>query len=1066
MKTLLMFLSLFSCSIAMPMQMPRMGGFGSKSEEVCVASPMAHLGPLYGYNIRLPQQFPQIQMPVWPQPPPNAWLPRIPSSHCQRSHQQHQSHLQSSPQKQYPPFGNGMFPFHQPPWHIPQVSECWLFNPYFGYFGYHGFGGRPPYYSEEMFEQDFEKPKEEDPPKVESTTAAPPTNSTVPETNSTQATVPVSGGSQGGNETSTTGNEAEVQNPGINLAPAVNVSGQDGPGSQVPPGPYQPTILENSPNPNLRGFPISRQWSQTSFPVGPRLMGPFYRNYPNQRSYQWPSLAYVSKQIVRPGNTAYQKVYPYISKSNSPNHVSNPANNRRKPQGPTKQPEEINGGLAGPKLGTAHKEEQIQNPKENSVTQRERITFPTRDPTSTWRNSQGYETNKSNYKLTPPQGSPSVPSVNSVDQPENYYPRVDSRRFPASIQASNFPKGIVSEPRKGPSDSEINPPEIKHGTHQTDEGPYPPKESFFLRSNTWNLQKGSPIFEDEPTKQEGSLLYPALGARENVPYPEYVPYDPQRSSLYARGNMWDEGDEFPGTFRPAGQPGNPLHSLNSPSGQRHRSTDNEEDPIDPTGDEFYRGPDAGGKESNFKGSQVRYRERYPYAPSHPSKPKEYPQHSTDNLERQRNPSYGEYYPWHFPPYNFAPPLTPPRENSGYYYPPNALEQEESTPSPSWGSWDQKNYVPAKKGRIPYYNRYFWDQATNLHKSAASALEQREHQPHSSSFPAGLRGSLTYQETENLNYDSVHNNRINTPEKGQFPVTDSVIQNNLIYQGEVYSYSPASQRSPCCAGESPGPRESPLISLDYSPPFGLVSGDDGERNPPTTEGIHMKHARHIIYSTDIQPNQRNSSEKNLSEKGANPDPFRADTAMLKKSSPCSKRSPAGQTESVPFSEADSLQANMPCRKSNLRGEGNNVLAKILGVNQFNARTSNLIPEELEAPEENLGPENIQSEGGGSEGRVKQKGVPNIQKVPCLHSKLKDHLLSSTGAPLGKRRPGLSTGEPAMVSAQPSSTLTGLTAREQLGGTNIDPLVASEPPLSFPSLSIPKNAEFQDCLLLHS
>ncbi|XP_074084494.1 enamelin [Macrotis lagotis] len=908
-----------------------------------------------------------------------------------------------------------------------------------------------------MYEQDFEQPKEEDPPKVESTTAAPPANATASENNSTQPTVPSPGGSQGGNETGPTGNDAQAQNPGnnqglypgVHLSPTVNVSSYNVPGSQIPQIPNQPSIFENSPNPNFRSFPMVKQWSQTGFPSGPGINSPFYRNYLNQRTYPWYNLAYVSKQIVGPENIAYQKVYPYISKSNSPNHVSSPTNIY-----PTKHPEEANGESVDPKHGTAHRDEQNQNPKENPETQRDRTAFPTRlpIPTSTWGSSQGYETNKSNYKL-PPLG----PSVNSVDQHESsYYPRVDSRRFPAGIQTSNFPKGMASEPRKGSSDTEIK--EMKHGTHHpeyTEESPYPPRESFFLGSNTWNFQQGSPNFEDEPVKQEGLLLYPTFGVRRNVPYPEFTPYDPQRNSPYARGGMWEDQDDFPGTLKPAGQPGNPSPSQNTPSGHRHPSTYNEEDPIDPTGDEFYQGSTAWGKESNFKESQVRYREKYLRGPSNPSEPNEFLQHSTNNLPRQRDFPYGKNYPWHpeghVPSYNMAP---LPRGNSGYYYPLHAFEREESRPSLSWGSWDQKNYVPKEKGRMPYYSGNPW----NLYKSIANALNERENQYPSSNFPAGLKGNPGYQEAENLNYDSEQINRADLPEKGQFANPESVIQNNPINQGEAMSYPPASERNPCCAGDPEGLKDSPLVPLDYSPPFGIVSGEYEERKTVYSEGSHTKHARHIIYPPGIQPNQQNSSEK-----GENPDLPREDIGTLEKNVPCSKRSKVDLTGNVAFSETDSLHTNAPRCKSNFRGDGNKVLAKLFGINQFNERTSNLIPEELEAPEESSKPENIPSERGRSEGNMKQKGVPSIQKVPCLHSIQEKFLPPSTDPPLGKGISDPSEGEPTIVSAQPSSTLNGLAAREQLSGTNIDSPIASESPLSFP-----RNAEFQvpDCLLLQS
>lgn len=41
---------------------------------------MTQLGPSYGYGMQPPQLFPQYQMPMWPQPPPNTGRPKKPSS--------------------------------------------------------------------------------------------------------------------------------------------------------------------------------------------------------------------------------------------------------------------------------------------------------------------------------------------------------------------------------------------------------------------------------------------------------------------------------------------------------------------------------------------------------------------------------------------------------------------------------------------------------------------------------------------------------------------------------------------------------------------------------------------------------------------------------------------------------------------------------------------------------------------------------------------------------------------------------------------------------------------------
>ena len=135
------------------------------------------------------------------------------------------------------------------------ISIFFLQNPFFGFFGYHGFGGRPPYYSEEMFE-DFEKPKEEDPPKTETPATDPSVNSTVPETNSTQPGAPSPRAGQGGNDTSPAGNNGQgpntVSNPTVQNNPVVNVSGQGVPRSQTPWRPSQTNVHENYPHPNIR----------------------------------------------------------------------------------------------------------------------------------------------------------------------------------------------------------------------------------------------------------------------------------------------------------------------------------------------------------------------------------------------------------------------------------------------------------------------------------------------------------------------------------------------------------------------------------------------------------------------------------------------------------------------------------------------------------------------------------------------------------------------------------------------------------------------------------------------
>ncbi|NP_059496.1 enamelin precursor [Mus musculus] len=383
--SLLVFLGLLGVSAAMPFQMPmpRMPGFSSKSEEMMRynqfnfmnAPPMMPMGP-YGNGMpmppHMPPQYPPYQMPMWPPPVPNGWqqppMPNFPSKtdQTQETAKPNQTNPQEpQPQKQplkeppneaarakddaqppqpFPPFGNGLYPYPQPPWPIPQRGPPTAFgrpkfsneegNPYYAFFGYHGFGGRP-YYSEEMFE-DYEKPKEKDPPKPEDPPPDDPppeasTNSTVPDANATQS-IP-----EGGNDTSPIGNTGPGPNAGNNPTvqngvfppPKVNVSGQGVPKSQIPWRPSQPNIYENYPYPN---YPSERQW-QTTGTQGPRQNGPGYRNPQVERGPQWNSFAWEGKQATRPGNPTYGKP---PSPTSGVNYAGNPVHFGRNLPGPNK----------------------------------------------------------------------------------------------------------------------------------------------------------------------------------------------------------------------------------------------------------------------------------------------------------------------------------------------------------------------------------------------------------------------------------------------------------------------------------------------------------------------------------------------------------------------------------------------------------------------------------------------------------------------------------------------------------------------------------------------------------
>uniref|UniRef100_A0A2K5ZY26 Enamelin n=1 Tax=Mandrillus leucophaeus TaxID=9568 RepID=A0A2K5ZY26_MANLE len=1095
MKILLVFLGLLGNSVAMPMHMPRMPGFSSKSEEMMrynqfnfmTLPHLAHLGPFFGTG--LPQQFPQYQMPMWPQPPP--WHPQKPSGQKRhnKTDQTQETQKPNQTQSKKPPQKRPLKqPLHtpaqpeeeaQPPQRLPPpgygrppASNEEGGNPYFGYFGYHGFGGRPPYYSEEMFEQDFEKPKEEDPPKAESPGTEPTANSTVTETNSTQSNPK---GSQGGNDTSPTGNSIPGPNTGNNPPaqngivplPAVNTSGQGGPGSQIPWRPSQPNIRENHPNPNIRNFPSGRRWYPTGTAMGHRQNGPFYRNRQVQRGPQWNSFAWEGKQVVRPGNPVYHKVYLSTSRGNYPNYAGNPANLRRKPQGPNKHPMGTNVAPVGPKHGPVVHNEKIQNPREKHLGPKEQIIVPTKNPTSPGRNSQQYEVNKSNYKLPHSEGYTPVPNFNSVDQHENsYYPREDSRKVPNSdgqTQSQILPKGMVLEPRRIPYESETNQPELKHSAYQPAVHPEEipsAKEHFPAGRNTWDHQEISPPFKEHPGRQEEHLPHPSHGSRGRVFYPEYNPYDPRENSPYRRSNIWDERDDSPNTM---GQKESSLYPINTPD---HKETVpyNEEDPIDPTGDEVFPGQNRWGEELSFKGvPTVRHYEGEQYTSN---QPKEYPPYSLDNPSKPREDFYySEFYPWNpdenFPSYNTAPTMSPPTESRGYYVN-NAVRPEESNLFPSWNSWDHRIQAQGQKERRPYFNRNIWDQATHLQKAPARPPDQKGNQPYSSNTPVGLQKNPMWHEGEDLNY-GMQMTRMNSPEREHSSFPDFIPQSYPSGQKEAHLFH-LSQRGSCCTGSSTGPKDNPLALQDYTPSYGLAPGENQDTSPLYTEGSHSKHTRHIISPTSTLPGQRNSSEKMENE-----NPFRDDVSTLRRNTPCSINNQLGQKGIMPFPEVDSLQAkNTPCLKNDLGGDGNNILEQIFEDNQLNERTVDLTPEQLVigTPDEGSNPEGIQSQVQENESERQQQRPSNILHLPCFGSKLAKHHSSSTGTPSSNGRQSPFDGDSIMPTENPN-TLVELATGEQFKSTNADPLDAGEhSPFEFLQRGTNAEDQVQDCLLLQA
>ncbi|KAM4854970.1 enamelin [Thomomys bottae] len=1122
MKIFMVFLGLLGNSAAMPFQMPmpRMPGFSSKSEEMMRYSQFNFMSPPYmapmipfGNGLQFPQQFPQFQMPMWPQPPPSGWqnppTPKHQSNNDQTPDTQknNQTETNNQTQKQpstsppneptqgkeeatppqpFPPFGNGLFPFQQPPWPIPQrvpppgfgrpplSSEDGGGNPYFGYFGYHGFGGRP-YYSEEMFD-DYEKPKEKDPPKEESPATETSANSTITETNSTQ---PNAGGTQGGNDTSTTGNSAPGQNTGSNPTaqnrvfplPRVNVSGQAVTRNQIPWRPNQPNIYKNYPNPNIRNFPSGKQWHPTGTVTDHKQFGPFYQNEKVQRGPQWNSFAWEGKKTARPGNPTahpgnptthpgnptahpgnptahpgnpmYGKSYPPTSRVNYPNYAGNPVNFKRKPQGPNKQPVGTNAVSLGPKQGSVGRNENIQNPKVKSPGQK--IT-PTKATPAPWRNSPHYEINKPNYKVPRPEGNMIGPNFNSANQRENsYYPSGDSKRVPSSSAQTpnhNLPKGIALEPRRIPYESETKQHESNHNTHQpvyAKEIPSPTRERFPDGRNTWNHQGIPPPFKENPARHEKHLPHLSHGSSRNVFYPNYSPYYPRENSVYVGGNIWDERVDTPKAMR---QPENSQYVMNALD-QKDAVQYNEEDPIDPTGDESFTEQNKWGEdEMDYKGdSTIRPFKTQHYASN---QPKEYFPYSLGNPSKPREDFiYGEFYPWSpdetFPSYSPGPTLTPHVENGDYYLN-SAIGQEESTLFPSWNSWDHRIQTQEHKEREPYFNKIFWKQSTNLH--TANLPDQNENYLYPRNSPVGLQKNPTWHEDENLNYD-LKITRLNLPEKEHLAFPGLILETHPSDQKEAHLFHQG-QRGSCCTGGSIRPKDNPMALQDYTPSYSLALGENQDTNPIYSESSNIKYTRSVVSPVGILPEQRNNSEKELPGESQSPSLFRDDTSTMRKNAPCSIKNQLGQTGIMSYPDASTLQSkNLPCLTNDLGGNRNNELEQIFESNQLSKRTVDLTPEQLVIgiPDKDHKQEGIQNENEGNENIREQQRPPNILKIPCLGSKLTKLHTSTTVTPSSNGRQSPFDGDLSMPTESPT-TLVELATGEQLKNINGDKLNADK------------------------
>uniref|UniRef100_A0A8D2IUB9 Enamelin n=1 Tax=Varanus komodoensis TaxID=61221 RepID=A0A8D2IUB9_VARKO len=475
-------------------------------------------------------------------------------------------------------------------------------TPYFGY-GYHGMGGRPPYYSEEMFEQDFEKPKEKEAPK----TTEPATNSTISDTNSTISNQ----ASQGGNATisglssiSNAANSSGLQsklisgNEVLTLSPTVLMPGGN---AAAQNGMDQPSYRPKSPNVNgIQSFPSG---SQPSTGQGSQI----YQPLPDMGDTRPNAFISQRNPSVQTENPTYSLGYGENSnhrgnlQNTNPNHLSE--NIRVIPYGQQEQP---------------------RYSERNPLGQRERGTFPSSNPLGRWNKESIYRDNSLNR--SPPEGHSLDPQFNKLEQVENVYnvrENVDSFQ-PSKMHQSNTlsHQGVLSATRRTP---------LETGTHQYAQKeqsfnhPYHEREQFPLSQNhLWKNREDSWAFQEAPPKYNSMYSSGSSDHRGHASYVENNSYGQRTHSTFPRA--WEDGTDPPTIGPPVQRESLPY----SPA-----FTQQEHEP--------YSEQNLWNRENHMFDLDGQYRNRPPY---NPPQPPTYPKYSVENPFYDRgNLPYKENNQW-------------------------------------------------------------------------------------------------------------------------------------------------------------------------------------------------------------------------------------------------------------------------------------------------------------------------------------------------------------------------------------------------------------------------------------
>uniref|UniRef100_A0ACB8ES47 Uncharacterized protein n=2 Tax=Sphaerodactylus townsendi TaxID=933632 RepID=A0ACB8ES47_9SAUR len=971
------------------------------------------------------QQQPHSKTQVPPKKPPNISPPQ--------THPQEPTHQSKGVEQQQPQI---LFPNQQHLWNFPQVFNQGgfypqLFNPfqghmpvgfgrppisneegtpYYGY-GYPGLGNRLPYNSEE-FEQDYEKPKEKDPPAPDPAINATDTNATLSNPSSPAGNATNSGLSAIDSRTNVPNLESvfHIGNGVPTLSSTLQVSEGD---AAAQNGMDQSVHRASSPNINhlIQNLPPDKQQS-----TGNSLH--VYKPYPGVDDSRHNTYISRGNPSGHPENPTYPSIYgESVNQRGNLQNINN------------------NNPSINTRLNSYGQQEHPHYPEKNPLDQRQMLPFPSSAPQSQWNNDPVYR--DMNLNSFPPEHRSVDPRFNTLGQTDqSYYTRKDTDFQPSQMHqvTSLSPQGVFLPTKRTLSEAETHQYHWKEQNLNSaihERGQFPPP-----RNPIWNKQEDLQVFQDDPPRYNSRYSPGYFNQREHISNPEQSPYDQPSRSFYP--DQW-EGRENSPALDSTNQREPPLYSPGLPSNQINRNSYHRSDSFVQQEHETYPRPTPWAHEKHLLDQDREYRNP-PYIPTQQHA---YPKYSPENPSNQRrgNVPYKEISPWipeeHSPPYaaeHLRQTETIPYQRSNAFGHRERNFQEEGVNSPP-------RSIRLPQGESQYSRKITW----GPHRTGSPV--QKEASPYFNSYSPDFRRNPTHMDDTG----GIHVSRVNIADRRNYPDRLGYLDGHR----SITSY-PSSRRL-CCADNFPVIRESSLAPLRSVPQFRLAPWEQrGSSHYPETEGSQPKQVSRTLYPSGMQ--SLLDTEKSQPNQQENLDLFGEDVAGLEKASPCSK-SQLGQQSGHEISHDTGLTPtrNTPCYGRSIRGDRHSILERIIQPKREHQRAAAVRFVAKQGPPAH----GIKSADFDSEGE--QQAVLGFNRIPCLVNQLRQYL-SSTTAPSGDKQQDLFYAEnPTLI----RKSFIALPEPHPLSSTN--PSNDTEEKPSTPSspgldLADQPNEKRSDCLLL--